>query len=139
MKKFLIALLVLIMCFSFFACGSEGSGSNEESEATEEPILSLQELVSEPEFQQIFADEEDDVFTYAVSASDDSTFVYEVTAKKTYDDPEFFENLSTEEIMDKFSLDDLQKLLKRYGFGDVTIVCRIINGDGTVMTERTLE
>ena len=135
MKKTLIALLVLTMCLTLFACGKNDSKSEEKS------FASLQELVNDPEFQQIFTDEEDDVFTYAVSASDDSTLVFEATAKKTYsgDDLEFFRNLSTEEIMDKFALDDLQKLLKGYGFGDVTMNCKIINGDGTLITERTLE
>ena len=135
MKKILIALLVLTMCLTFFACGKKDSNS------TETAFFSLEELVNDPEFQQVFADEEDEVFTYAVSASDDTTLVFEATAKKTYDeaDQEFFRNLSTEEIVDKFALKDLQKLLKRYGFGNVTIDCKIINGDGTVMTERTLE
>ena len=133
MKKILIALLVLTMCLSFFACGKK--------ESDDEAFFSLEELVSDSEFQEIFAEEEDEVFTYAVSASDDTTLVYEATAKKTYegDDLEFFRDLSTEEIMEKFALADLQKLLKRYGFGDVTVVCRIINGDGELITERTLE
>ena len=135
MKKILITLLVLTMCLALFACGKKESNSDDKT------YFSLKELVSDPEFQQIFADEEDEVFTYAVSANDDTTLVYEATAKKTYegDDLEFFRNLSTEEISDKFALDDLRKLLKQYGFGDVTVVCRIINGDGTVITERTIE
>ena len=135
MKKILITLLVLNMCLALFACGKKESNSDDKT------YFSLKELVSDPEFQQIFADEEDEVFTYAVSANDDTTLVYEATAKKTYegDDLEFFRNLSTEEISDKFALDDLRKLLKQYGFGDVTVVCRIINGDGTVITERTIE
>ena len=98
--------------------------------------------MNDPEFQQIFTDEEDEVFTYAVSASDETnTFVFEATAKKTYegDELDFFSNLSTEEISDKFALEDLEKMLERYGFGDVNMKCRIVNGDGTLITERTIE
>ena len=135
MKKILIALLVLTMCLVFCACGKEDSKSDEKT------YLSLKELADDPEFQQIFADEEDEVFTYAVSANDDTTLVYEAIAKKTYegDDLEFFRNLSTEEISDKFALDDLRKMLKQYGFGDVTIVCKMYNGDGALITERTID
>ena len=135
MKKILIVLLALTMCFSFFACGSQ------DSESSDKGYLSLEELVSDPEFQQIFTDMEDDMFTYSVSASDENTFVFEANAKKTYkgDDLDFLTNLTTEEIAEKFDLAGLKDTLKDYGFGDVTVVCKINNGDGSLITERTIE
>ena len=122
------------MALSLFACGSSSTKSSETA------YFSLEELVNDPEFQQIFTDSEDEVFSYKVSAEGD-VFVYEAHAKKTYegDDLEFFKNLSTEEISDKFGLADLQKLLKGYGFGNVTIKCKMFNGDGALITERTIE
>ena len=135
MKKILIVLLALTMCFSFFACGSQ------DSESSDKGYLSLEELVSDPEFQQIFTDMEDDMFTYSVSASDENTFVFEANAKKTYkgDDLDFLTNLTTEEIAEKFDLAGLKDTLKGYGFGDATVVCKINNGDGSLITERTIE
>ena len=137
MKKILIALLALAMCFSLSACGKDASKPTGSTDAT---YFSLEELVNDSEFQQIFTDSEDEVFTYNVSASGD-VFVYEAHAKKMYEgeDLEFFRNLSTEEISDKFGLGDLQKLLKGYGFGNVTIKCKVFNGDGALITERTIE
>ncbi|MBR4579974.1 MAG: hypothetical protein IKO32_01935 [Lachnospiraceae bacterium] len=64
--------------------------------------------------------------------------MYEAHAKKTYDDVEYLSNLTTEEISDKFALDELWKLLKKFGFGDVTIDVKMYNGDGTLITERTV-
>ena len=135
MKKILIALLALIMCFSLFACGKSDS-----TKTSETAYFSLEELVSDPEFQKIFTDNEDEVFKYSVSANGD-VFVFRADAKKTYEgeDLEFFRNLSNEEISDKFGLVDLQKTLKGYGFGNVTIDCQMYNGDGTLITERTIE
>ena len=132
MKKILIALLVLIMCLSFYACGKKDSNSS---------FSSLEELVSDPEFQQIFSDNEDENFKITVSASDNTTLLFEVNAKKTYDeaDLDFFRNLTTEEISDKFGLADLQKILKKYGFGDITVEYKMYNGDGALITERTIE
>ena len=134
MKKILIALLALTLCFSLFACGKDNAKFNDKT------YFSLEELVSDPEFQKIFTDSEDEVFTYNVSASGD-VFVFEAHAKKSYegDDLEFFRNLSTEEISDKFGLADLQKTFKAYGFGNVTIDCKMFNGDGALITERTIE
>lgn len=132
MRRILIALLVLAMCFSFFAC------SKKDTTPSDFKFASLEELVNDPEFQQIFTDSEDEMFTYSVSASG-NVFVYEAHAKKTYEDVEYLRNLTTKEISDKFALADLQKLLKRYGFSDVTINVQIYNGDGTLITERTLD
>ena len=132
MKKILIALLILAMCLSFFACGKKNS---------DEAVFSLEELLSDPEFQQIFEDNEDENFKTSVSAKDDTTMVFRVDAKKTYEgeDLDFFRDLSTEEISDKFSLKDLQKILKGYGFGKVKIEYKMYNGDGALITERTIE
>ena len=129
MKKILIALLVLAMSLTFFACG-KGSNSGE-------GIFSLEEMVTDTEFQQIFADSEDDMFTYAVSATSSNVLLYEAHAKKTYDDVEFLQNLTDEEISDKFSFEGLQKILKMYGFGKVTVEFKMFNGDDTLITERT--
>ena len=134
MKKILIALLVLTMCLSFFACGKKDSKSDDK------PFFSLEELVSDPEFQQIFADSEDEYFKTTVSASG-TVLLYRVDAKKTYEgeDLDFFRNLTTEEISDKFGLEGLRKTLKAYGFGDVSIEYKMYNGDGALITERTLD
>ena len=135
MKKILIALLVLTTCLSFFACGMKDPNS------TDTTYFSLEELVSDPEFQKIISDDENEVFKYSVSTNGSNVLVYNANAKKTYegDDLEFFRNLTTEEISDKFGLADLQKLLKRYGFGDVAVEVKMYNGDGTLITERTLD
>ena len=131
MKKILSLLLVLTMCLGFFACGKKEDKS---------AVFSLEEMVSDPEFQQIFSDSEDEVFKYSVSASSSDVLLYEATAKKTYDeaDLEFFRSKTDEEISDKLGLADLQKTLKMYGFGKVTIDFKMYNGDGTLITERTL-
>ena len=139
MKKILIALLAVIVCLSFCACGSQSSSKP----TSEKSYLSLQELVSDPGFQEaIAADEsENDMFKTSVSASSDSVLVYEATAKKTYDkeDVDYLSNRTSEDISDKFGLAELQKLLKQYGFGNVTIDFKMYNGDGTLITERTYE
>ena len=135
MKKILIPLLVLTMCFSFVACGKE------DSKTTAKAYFSLEELLGDPEFQKLFSDNEDENFKTSVSAGGSDVMVFRVDAKKTYTDEsdlDFFRNLTTEEISDKFGLAELQKLLKRYGFGNVTIEYKMYNGDGTLITERTL-
>ena len=135
MKKILIALLVLAMSFSFVACGKK------DAQSTDTTYFSVEELVNDPEFQKIISDNEDEVFNYSVSSGDSNVLVYEVSAKKTYEeaDLDFFRNLTTEEILDKFALADLQKLLKRYGFGNVAVEVKMFNGDGTLITDRTLD
>ena len=135
MKKILIALLALTMCLSFFACGGK---TNNATSSEAQTMFSLEELVNDPEFQEAFNENENDMFTYSVSASSDSVLVYEAHCKKTYDDAEFLRNLTLEEISDKFDLAGLQKLLKRYGFGKITIDVKIYNGDGELLNEKTL-
>ena len=133
MKKILIALLVLSMSLTFIACGKK------DSETSESPFLSLEELLNDAEFLKIIADSENEMFTFSASYGGDNVMVYEAHTKKTYDDVEYLQNLTTEEISDKFGLAELRKLLKRYGFGNVTIVVKMYNGDGTLITERTVE
>ena len=80
MKKILIALLALTMCFSLVACGNQDAKSSS-------AIFSLEELVNDPEFRKIFADDEDEVFKYSVSSEGNDVFVFRVDAKKHTSDP----------------------------------------------------
>lgn len=123
------------MCLSFFACGKEDSKSSKAA------FFSLEELVSDPDFQKIFSDSEDENFKISVSASSSNVLLFEVNAKKTYneEDLDFFRNLTTEEISDKFGLANLQKILKNYGFGNVTLEYKMYNGDGALITERNID
>ena len=133
-EKILIAFLVLVLSLSFVACGNKGTKTDEKS------FNSLQELANDPEFQQIFEDGSDENFKVSVSADSDTVLLFKVTATKTYneEDVEYLSSRSTEEISEKFALADLQKTLKMYGFGDVTIDYKMYNGDGTLITERTI-
>ena len=125
---------MLALSLSFVAC------SKKETKTEDKAFFSLEELVSDPEFQQIFKDSGDENFQVAVSASSDTVLVFDVTATKTYNeaDVEYLSSRSTEEISEKFALADLQKTLKMYGFGNVTIEYQMYNGDGTLITERTI-
>lgn len=141
MKKVIIALLVLTVCFSLFACGNEESKSAEATEAvesTESAFFSLEELVNDPEFQKIYTQDDDENFRFSVSASG-NVFTFRMDVKKTYDDYEYLQNLTDKEISDKFGFVELQKLFKGYNFGDVTIDFKLYNGDGTLITERTFD
>ncbi|MBR0413685.1 MAG: hypothetical protein IJI67_01275 [Clostridia bacterium] len=133
MKKTLIAVLVLALCLSFFACSKNDSKSESKS------YFSLEELVNDPEFQKAISDSDDDVFKTSVSADSDKVLVFRVDVQKTYDaaDVEFLQSKTDDEISEKFALADLQKFLKSYGFGDVTIEFKMYNGDGALITERT--
>ena len=126
------------MCLALAACGKKDSEETQ-AETQAETYLSLEELLADPEFQQILADNEDEYFSTSVSAIDSSTMLFRVDAKKTYegDDLEFYHNLTAEEISDKFGLEDLQKMFKTYGLGDVTIEYKMYNGDGALMNEQT--
>ena len=123
-------LLVLAMRFSAAACGKKNS----------EPILSLEEMVNDPEFQKIYEDSEDEYFKVTVSA-EGTVMTFRVDAKKTYagEDLDFYRKLTADDISDKFGLADMQKLLKRRGFGDVVIEYKMYNGDGVLMNEKTFQ
>ena len=95
--------------------------------------------MNDPEFQKAISDSDDDVFKTSVSADSDKVLVFRVDVQKTYDaaDVEFLQSKTDDEISEKFALADLQKFLKSYGFGDVTIEFKMYNGDGALITERT--
>lgn len=129
MKKILIALLALTMCLSFCACGSEETKDTKSSTSSKEAVFSLKELVSDPEFQEAIREGDTENFKSSVSAPSDTVLVYRVDAQKTYpeEDLDFFRDMPTDEISDKFDLEGLKKLLKGYGFGEITIEYKMAN------------
>lgn len=129
------------MCLSICACGQEETKSSTTSKSSSSAVFSLKELVSDPEFQEAIREGDTENFKSSVSADSDTVLVYRVDAQKTYleEDLDFFRYMSTEEISEKFDLEGLKKLLKNYGFGDITIEYKMYNGDGKLITERTIK
>lgn len=117
------------MCLSFCACGSEETKDTKSSTSSKEAVFSLKELVSDPEFQEAIREGDTENFKSSVSAPSDTVLVYRVDAQKTYpeEDLDFFRDMPTDEISDKFDLEGLKKLLKGYGFGEITIEYKMAN------------
>lgn len=128
MKKntLLLAALVVIMA-SFVACKNEEPVASEPASSSE---VASEEVSSEEVSEEASSEE---VAGEYYSAEEIMKLIDELTAKYTYDDPEFIKSLVIAANLDYITDEDLSTLLSTYGY-TIEELNAIYNGDNGMMS-----
>lgn len=129
MKKSILLLTLIVAMASFVACNSTEAVEPVASEPASSEVAS-EEVSSEEVSEEASSEEVAGVF---YSAEEIMTLIDTLTAKYTYDDPEFIKSLVIAANLDYITDEDLATLLSTYGY-TIEELNAIYNGENGMIS-----